>query len=84
MIMGQAMDHTGSALSSFAELLPAPDSELAQQAAKDPFQRHAAQDLVTEAQIIDKGPAKTRRNRSSPDTHWVCKVPGENPPRDPE
>ncbi|WP_298045656.1 YhcG family protein [uncultured Citricoccus sp.] len=37
MIMGQAMERTGSAPSNFAQLLPAPDSELAQQAAKDPY-----------------------------------------------
>ncbi|SFV24952.1 PDDEXK nuclease domain-containing protein [Micrococcus terreus] len=37
MIMGQAMERTGAAPSNFAELLPAPHSELAQQAAKDPY-----------------------------------------------
>jgi predicted nuclease of restriction endonuclease-like (RecB) superfamily len=37
MIMGQAMQRTGAAPSNFAELLPAPDSELAQQVAKDPY-----------------------------------------------
>jgi predicted nuclease of restriction endonuclease-like (RecB) superfamily len=37
MIMGQAMERAGSAPSNFAELLPAPHSELAQQAAKDPY-----------------------------------------------
>jgi len=37
MIMGQAMERTGSAPSNFAQLLPAPHSELAQQAAKDPY-----------------------------------------------
>jgi predicted nuclease of restriction endonuclease-like (RecB) superfamily len=37
MIMGQAMERTGSAPSNFAALLPAPDSELAQQVAKDPY-----------------------------------------------
>ncbi|MCW2135414.1 MULTISPECIES: PDDEXK nuclease domain-containing protein [Crystallibacter] len=37
MIMGQAMERTGSAPSNFAEVLPAPGSELVQQAAKDPY-----------------------------------------------
>jgi predicted nuclease of restriction endonuclease-like (RecB) superfamily len=37
MVMGQAMERTGSAPSNFAELLPSPDSELAQQTAKDPY-----------------------------------------------
>lgn len=37
MIMGQAMERTGSAPSNFAQVLPAPGSELAQQAAKDPY-----------------------------------------------
>ncbi|WP_240793196.1 PDDEXK nuclease domain-containing protein [Arthrobacter crystallopoietes] len=37
MIMGQAMERTGSAPSNFTEVLPAPGSELAQQAAKDPY-----------------------------------------------
>ncbi|WP_338423135.1 DUF1016 N-terminal domain-containing protein [Arthrobacter sulfonylureivorans] len=35
MIMSQTMERTGSAPSNFADLLPAPGSELAQQAAKD-------------------------------------------------
>jgi predicted nuclease of restriction endonuclease-like (RecB) superfamily len=37
MIAGQAMERTGSAPSNFAELLPAPGSEVAQQAAKDRY-----------------------------------------------
>ncbi|QCU79665.1 DUF1016 domain-containing protein (plasmid) [Citricoccus sp. SGAir0253] len=37
MISGQAMERTGSAPSNFTELLPAPSSELVQQAAKDPY-----------------------------------------------
>lgn len=37
MIMGQSMEWTGSAPSNFAKVLPAPESELAQQAAKDPY-----------------------------------------------
>ena len=37
MIMGQAMQRTGSAPSNFTQVLPAPGSELVQQAAKDPY-----------------------------------------------
>jgi predicted nuclease of restriction endonuclease-like (RecB) superfamily len=37
MIMGQAMERAGTAPSNFTRLLPAPDSELAQQVAKDPY-----------------------------------------------
>jgi predicted nuclease of restriction endonuclease-like (RecB) superfamily len=37
MIMGQAMERTGSAPSNFEQVLPAPGSELVQQAAKDPY-----------------------------------------------
>ncbi|MEV7649053.1 PDDEXK nuclease domain-containing protein [Arthrobacter sp. NPDC089319] len=36
MIMSQTMERTGSAPSNFADLLPEPGSELAQQVAKDP------------------------------------------------
>ena len=37
MIMSQTRERIGSAPSHFADLLPAPGSELAQQAAKDPY-----------------------------------------------
>jgi predicted nuclease of restriction endonuclease-like (RecB) superfamily len=37
MMMNRSMERTGSAPSNFARLLPAPDSELAQQVAKDPY-----------------------------------------------
>ncbi|EMY32791.1 hypothetical protein D477_018324 [Arthrobacter crystallopoietes BAB-32] len=37
MIMGQAMERTGSAPSNFTKALPGRESELAQQAAKDPY-----------------------------------------------
>ncbi len=37
MIASQALERTGSAPSNFAQVLPAPASELAQQVAKDPY-----------------------------------------------
>jgi predicted nuclease of restriction endonuclease-like (RecB) superfamily len=37
MIMNKSMDRTGTTPSNFTKSLPSPDSELAQQAAKDPY-----------------------------------------------